>query len=175
MNLFLKTLGLAATVGVPAFTNASAQAVVSTLAGTGVAGSLNGPGYAARFDQPYGVAADSAGNVYIADYIDHRIRKLDPVANTMSTLAGNGTPARAYPNPSRQEAWVDFVAQEAGERAALEVRSPFAGQTLATWAHTAAAAGRQTEPLPLAKLPAGLYVCRITTPAGASVVRVTKE
>lgn len=85
-----------------------------------------------------------------------------------------GTAARAYPNPSRQEAWVDFVAQEAGERAALEVRS-LTGQTLAAWPHTAAAAGRQTEPLPLAKLPAGLYICRITTPAGVSVVRVTKE
>ena len=66
------------------------------------------------------------------------------------------------------------MAQKAGERAALEVRS-LTGQTLAARAHTAAAAGRQTEPLPLAKLPAGLYVCRITTPAGVSVVRVTRE
>src|SRR5664279_4208688 len=42
--------------------------VVSTLAGSaGVSGSANGTGSAALFNQPQGVAVDSAGNVYVAD------------------------------------------------------------------------------------------------------------
>ena len=42
--------------------------VVTTLAGAaGSIGSADGPGSAARFFQPYGVAVDSAGNVYVAD------------------------------------------------------------------------------------------------------------
>src|SRR5206468_3898353 len=41
--------------------------VVTTLAGNGTAGSSNGPGASASFNQPTGVAADAAGNVYVAD------------------------------------------------------------------------------------------------------------
>ena len=42
--------------------------VVTTLAGlAGNAGSADGTGSAARFDNPTGVAVDSAGNVYVAD------------------------------------------------------------------------------------------------------------
>ena len=51
--------------------------VVSTLAGTGVAGSSNdGTGNVATFSFPRGVALDSAGNVYVADEGNHSIRKI---------------------------------------------------------------------------------------------------
>ncbi|GAA4367904.1 hypothetical protein GCM10023185_40180 [Hymenobacter saemangeumensis] len=88
--------------------------------------------------------------------------------------AGASTSARTYPNPSSREAWVDFGAQASGEQARLELQT-LAGQTVAAWQHTATAAGRQTEQLPLAKLPTGLYLCRVTTPSGVSVVRIVKE
>ena len=42
--------------------------VVTTLAGTGSEGSANGTGTAASFNNPYGVAVDGSGNVYVADY-----------------------------------------------------------------------------------------------------------
>ena len=43
--------------------------VVTTLAGlAGSLGSADGTGSAARFNYPAGVAVDSAGNVYVADY-----------------------------------------------------------------------------------------------------------
>ena len=59
---------------------------VSTLAGTaGVRGSTDGTGPAARFNLLRGVAADSAGNVYVA--ADNTVRKITP-AGVVSTLAG---------------------------------------------------------------------------------------
>jgi uncharacterized protein (TIGR03437 family) len=49
----------------------------------------NGPATSAFLNQPQGVAVDSAGNLYIADWQDNRIRK---VANgVITTVAGNGT------------------------------------------------------------------------------------
>jgi sugar lactone lactonase YvrE len=64
---------------------------VSTLAGTGTAGSEgdNGPATQAQLNQPFGLALDSSGNLYIADQINNRVRKLTPDGN-LSTIAGNG-------------------------------------------------------------------------------------
>jgi sugar lactone lactonase YvrE len=66
--------------------------LVSTLAGlAGVRGGDDGTGSAARFSQPDGVAIDNAGNVYVADYGSHTIRKITPagVVSTLAGLAGN--------------------------------------------------------------------------------------
>jgi len=75
----------------------------STLAGlAGITNSTDGTGNAARFDTPTAVAADSAGNLYVADQGSHTIRKITS-AGLVSTLAGsagnsgstNGTGAAA--------------------------------------------------------------------------------
>jgi serine/threonine-protein kinase len=67
----------------------TAAGVVSTLAGTGVAGFDNGNGNVATFNFPVGVATDSAGNVYVADDSNNSVRKITP-AGVVSTLAGTG-------------------------------------------------------------------------------------
>ncbi|GHU01046.1 hypothetical protein FACS1894147_00150 [Spirochaetia bacterium] len=62
--------------------------IVTTLAGSGVVGYLDGTGTAAEFYSPTGVAVDNAGNVYVADYADNRIRKISP-SGVVTTLAGS--------------------------------------------------------------------------------------
>jgi DNA-binding beta-propeller fold protein YncE len=49
---------------------------VSTLAGDDTDGFADGPAASARFNQPHGVAVDSAGNVYVGDRYNNRIRKI---------------------------------------------------------------------------------------------------
>ncbi len=63
--------------------------VISTLAGTGSAGFSGdgGPATTAALDTPRGMAFDAAGNLYFADQLNQRIRKVDP-AGVITTVAG---------------------------------------------------------------------------------------
>lgn len=70
--------------------NINAQ-VVATFAGSGLSGSTNATGTAASFYNPIGVCVDASGNIYVADYANHKIRKVSP-AGAVTTLAGSGTP-----------------------------------------------------------------------------------
>lgn len=74
----------------------SPAGVVSTLAGT-VAGNADGNNVTARFNGPTGLCFDSSGNLYVADYGNHKIRKVDTSGMT-TTLAGNGTVGSADGN-----------------------------------------------------------------------------
>jgi sugar lactone lactonase YvrE len=65
--------------------------VISTVAGKGTYGYSgdDGPATAAQLNDPKGIAFDSAGNLYIADYSNYRVRKVT-AAGLISTIAGCG-------------------------------------------------------------------------------------
>lgn len=63
---------------------------VSTIAGSaGSSGTTNGEGTSARFNQPYGIALDASGDIYIADTNNHIIRKYS--SGNVTTFAGSGS------------------------------------------------------------------------------------
>ena len=67
----------------------SPAGVVTTLAGKpGVDGTADGTGSAARFNSPWSVALDTAGNLYVADSENHAIRKVT-AGGAVTTLAGS--------------------------------------------------------------------------------------
>jgi sugar lactone lactonase YvrE len=70
----------------------SAAGVVTTVAGNGVQGFAgdNGPATAAELDSPMGLAVDTAGNLYIADSHNHRVRVVTVATGVIATVAGTG-------------------------------------------------------------------------------------
>jgi len=81
-----------------------AAGIISTYAGTGTAG-YNGDNIAATVAQinfPKGLAVDDTGNLYVCDYLNRRVRKIDTfgiittiAGNGINAFAGDGTPATA--------------------------------------------------------------------------------
>jgi DNA-binding beta-propeller fold protein YncE len=57
-------------------------AVVTSLAGSGNLGFADGVGTQASFIYPQGVAVDSSGNIFVADWDNNRIRKISPTGGT---------------------------------------------------------------------------------------------
>ena len=70
----------------------NASGIITTIAGTGVPGFSGdgGPATSAQLKAPYQVSFDQAGNIYIPDVGNNRIRKID-AAGIITTVAGNGT------------------------------------------------------------------------------------
>ncbi|MFK7904169.1 MAG: T9SS type A sorting domain-containing protein [Chitinophagales bacterium] len=68
----------------------STDGSVSTVAGSGEDGFLNGEGEVAKFNYPRGIVIDKDGNLYVADSWNHRIRKIDLATNEVTTHAGGG-------------------------------------------------------------------------------------
>ncbi|MDP8982702.1 MAG: hypothetical protein M3O35_19160 [Acidobacteriota bacterium] len=69
--------------------------IIHAFAGTGQSGfgGDNGPALGALFNDPYGLAVDLAGNVYIADTYNNRVRIVSP-GGIITTFAGNGQEGR---------------------------------------------------------------------------------
>ena len=78
----------------------AATGLISTVAGNrsiGAAGD-GGPATSAQLNTPAGVAVDSAGNVFIADTFNSRVRKVTAATGIISTIAGTGVPGYSGDN-----------------------------------------------------------------------------
>lgn len=67
---------------------------VTTLAGIGNGGYQDGAGVGADFSLPKGIAVDPSGNIYVAEYGNHAVRRITP-DGTVTTVAGSGKPGFA--------------------------------------------------------------------------------
>ncbi|WP_321475213.1 hypothetical protein [uncultured Paludibaculum sp.] len=90
-------VGAGLLLGLPVVSSAQSvpSYIISTFAGTGANDAEefegdDGPATAAQLNNPYSIAIDSAGNVYIADQVHHRIRKVS-TSGIITTITGTGT------------------------------------------------------------------------------------
>ena len=69
--------------------------LITTVAGTtkGFAGD-RGPATKAKLNNPAGIALDPNGNLYISEFVNNRVRRVDAKTGIITTVAGNGLPAR---------------------------------------------------------------------------------
>jgi hypothetical protein len=127
----------------------STAGTITTFAGTGQPGGTGdgGPATAARLTSPTGLAINAADELLIADYGNHRIRKVS-TSGTISTVAGNGTSGFSGDGGAATLARLDlpadiaidasgnvFVAEDGNHR----VRKVTTGGTISTVAGTGAA------------------------------------
>jgi DNA-binding beta-propeller fold protein YncE len=66
--------------------------IITTIAGSGRNGFSGdgGPATEAQLDEPYGLALDAGGNLYVADRLNARVRRIDRDTGRITTVAGNG-------------------------------------------------------------------------------------
>ena len=92
-----------------------ANGIVRTIAGTGVAGFLGdgGPATAAQMQRPSGIALAKDGTLFVAEPVNHRIRKIDP-NGTITTFAGDGVPPSSNGSggalDSKRLNWPQYIA-----------------------------------------------------------------
>jgi len=66
---------------------------ITTVAGSGTKGFSGdgGPATSAHLDEPYGIANDAAGDLFFADRLNRRVRRVDARSGTITTIAGDGS------------------------------------------------------------------------------------
>src|SRR5436190_20882361 len=90
MNRILFLAALPVCVSTAAFAQAPLGYTISTVVGNGTDGFAGdgGPATDAQINNPSALAFDTSGNLYIADQLNNRVRKV--TGNTISTVAGKG-------------------------------------------------------------------------------------
>jgi sugar lactone lactonase YvrE len=97
----------------------STSGVITTFAGVANAQGFsgdNGPAVAALMNNPTAATFDAAGNLYVTDQVNHRIRKID-TSGTITTVAGNGINAFAGDHTAATTASLNFPGETAFDAA----------------------------------------------------------
>ena len=81
---------------------------ITTIAGADAASSDGGPAVEAFLNFPYSLAVDDAGNLYVADTENHRVRKVDAESGIITTFAGTGEEGFAGDGGPATEAKLDW-------------------------------------------------------------------
>ena len=77
----------------------SAQGDVTTFAGSGMAGSTDTTCVTASFNVPHGICIGASGEVYVADFNNHKIRKITNVITSINKGLAFSAKVQVYPNP----------------------------------------------------------------------------
>ena len=142
--------------------------VVSTLAGAaGTSGSLDGTGTAARFNKPAGIVVDTAGNLYVADTLNHTIRKITPwgIVSTLAGAAGTGGSVDAVGTAARFYGPQGLALSSPGTLYVADANNSIIRKitvstgSVVTWAGLAGATGSADGPGSIAQF---FYPCGIT-------------
>ena len=82
--------------------------MITTVAGTGQpgGGGDGGPAVNAQLNNPFGVAVDSSGNIYVSEVTGNRVRKIT-LDGTITTIAGKGTPGYSGDNGPARDALIN--------------------------------------------------------------------
>lgn len=86
--------------------------IIRTVTGGGAEGFSGdgGPAIEAEIARPHGIAIDGGGNIFIADFNNHRIRRIDAATGKIDTIAGDGTAAFSGDDGPAVDAQVSFPA-----------------------------------------------------------------
>jgi trimeric autotransporter adhesin len=144
--------------------------IISTVAGNGTEGFSGDGGDArlAKLNLPSAVGVDNVGNLYIADEINYRVRKVNPTYLSVTTPKVLLDNVQVYPNPTQNTTTVS-CANLAGTGAALSVMDMTGREVF----HTPLLLNSQS--VNMTGLPSGVYLFHITNSAGSKVIKVVKE
>jgi len=135
---------------------------INTIAGSGALSFCGDGGdpLQACLNHPKGVAADNAGNVYVADAFNNRIRKITGLLDVPGAKKETG--ARLYPNPAENE--INIEAHLSADNGTMHLQVLDITGRLVTERQCKAKNGNVMKSLQLpAGLPAGMYLIRLTS------------
>jgi hypothetical protein len=157
--------------------------VITTIAGDGTYGysvdggfGNGGPATAAELADPYGVAVDADGNVYIADTYNSVVREVSAATGVITTIAGDGTEGLSGDGGAATGATISVPAGLAVSSSGTVYIADF-GNDVIRKVTVAAVAPRSTAPTLVTPLPriTGLMLSHTTFRRGTSRARVSRQ